>query len=185
MKKYQRTDNMGNTSTIIVRDDGAVSMHNQHRVPESLSNVAFLMKNVNGYAAQATEVRVAARLGLEQLRRVTMLDWVEIEVPVVLTNVHLEPISSMYKLREHYRTFDVFVDWLVTNVTGIDRNGAHRYTGTLMQVLQQMETDFKVGLLHDLEPHEEAPDRLNMLIDCNGNVEHIMIFDLQNNRQLM
>jgi hypothetical protein len=185
MKKYQHTNNMGNTHTIIVRDDNSVVMHNQHRIPECLSNVAFLMQNVNGYAAQATQVRVAARIGLEQLRTVTKLDWVEIEVPVVLTNVHLEPITSMFKLREHYRTFDVLVDWLVTKVDGIQRHGGHRYTGKLIDVLRKMEEDFQVGLVDGIEPHEEAPDRLNMLIECNGNVEQLIIFDLKHNRQLM
>lgn len=103
----------------------------------------------------------------------------------MLLNTKLEPIISMYKLNEHYRTFDVVVDWLVTTVDGTKRTGGRRYTGTVVQVLTQMETDHGVGLLSDLEPHETAPERLNFLIEHNGSVVQFIIFDLQNNRQLM
>ncbi|MNB92523.1 hypothetical protein D3C75_396270 [compost metagenome] len=185
MKKYQRTDTMGNVDTLIVRDDNAVRMHNQHRIPECLSNVAFNIPNVNGYVAQANAVRDAARLGLAELRRVTKLDWIELEVPVELKTTIFEPIWSMYKLREYYRTFDAKVDWLVTVVEGTLRKGGRRYTGTLLQVLTQMEVDYEVGLLSDLEGHEEAPDRMNTLIESNGTVQQFIIFDLKNNRQIM
>ncbi|MNC34626.1 hypothetical protein D3C75_830680 [compost metagenome] len=103
----------------------------------------------------------------------------------MILNTHLEPITSMYKLREHYRTFDVVVDWMVTKVHGIHRHGGHRYIGPLLEVLKQIEVDFSLGLVDGMESYEEAPDRLNMLIECNGNVEHLIIFDLKNNRQLM
>ncbi|MNH16660.1 hypothetical protein D3C87_1283530 [compost metagenome] len=103
----------------------------------------------------------------------------------MLLNTKLEAITSMYKLREHYRTFDVVVDWLVTVHRDIQRPDGHRYTGTLMEVLKQMEVDFEVGLVDGMEPHVEAPDQLNLLIEHNGCVEHFVVFDLKNNRRVM
>lgn len=98
----------------------------------------------------------------------------------------LDPICSMFILNRHYRTFDAVVDWLVTATgEGTDRKGGHRYNGPLLEVLQQIEDDYSVGLASDMSEHETAPDRLNTLIECNGNVEHLIIFDLQHNRQLM
>ena len=79
MRKYQWQDGIGNTQTIIVRDDDTVVMHNQHRIATSLANVAFLT-DANGTAAQAALVRIAARRGLAYLRDVTKLDWKQVDL---------------------------------------------------------------------------------------------------------
>lgn len=96
----------------------------------------------------------------------------------------LEPIISMFKLNQLYRTFSTEVDWLVSSVNGTERTGGHRYTGPLIDVMKQIELDYEVGLLSDLD-FETAPDRLNDLISNNGNIIQFIIFDLQHNRQLM
>lgn len=76
--RFQWRDSLGNTTTVFVRDDGRVYACNQHRLLVCLSNVGFMIRDVNGTAAEVAAVKAAARAGLAELRRVTRLDWVQL-----------------------------------------------------------------------------------------------------------
>lgn len=78
---YTWTDPCGNRFILMAGVDGVVTrvvLSNQHRVALCLSNVGFNITDANGSHAQRLAVRDAALKGLQELRRVTKLDWQEV-----------------------------------------------------------------------------------------------------------
>ena len=74
--KYQATyvNRMGALMTLTVGDSGFVSLRNSAGVQESLANVPFVAYGL-GTAERSAVIRVAARKGISELRRVTGVDW--------------------------------------------------------------------------------------------------------------
>ena len=79
--KAKNTDRLGNVYTVMVKDNGSVLLHNQHRILMHLSTVTFMIVDGMGYESHAMQVKMTARKSknseelVANLKNLTMIDW--------------------------------------------------------------------------------------------------------------